>query len=100
MSRNIEYSITNIEELKTNFEKNNSLILENLKKLEKEYNNMSEVLSTPNSNKIIPELYDIIKKYDDIVTYKGIYFYNVFKITIKEYNQFVNELSQRVEGGE
>ena len=61
---------------------------------------MNEVLSTPNSNKMVPELYSIIKKYDDMVTNRGAYFDNVFKTAITEYNQFINELSQSVKGGE
>ena len=98
MNKNIEYSIADIEELKKKFDKNNSQILEKLKILEKEYLNIDDVLNTPNSNKIMPELYNIIKKYDSIVTNQGVYFDSVFKTTIDEYSKFVNDLSNTIEG--
>ena len=100
MNKNIEYSIDSIEELRDKFEKNNSLIIDKLKVLEKEYNEISEVLSTPNSNKTMPELYSMIKKYDNITSRNGRYFDSVFNTAIKEYSNFINELKISVGGEE
>lgn len=98
MSKNIEYSISNIEDLKNNFDKYNSLISENLSKIEKEYLNITDVLSTPNSNVIVPELYNLVKKYNDIVTSNGISFNKSLDTAIKEYSEFVNQLKETVRG--
>ena len=98
MKKNIEYSIANIEELKNDFDKYNSLISENLAKIEREYLNISDVLSTPNSNKIMPDLYKLVKKYDDIVKNKGIAFNKSLDTAINEYNEFVNQLKETVRG--
>ena len=98
MNKNIEYSITNIEELKNNFDKYNSLITENLSKIEKEYLNITDVLSTPNSNVIVPELYNMVKNYNTIVTKNGISFNNSLDTAIKEYSEFVSQLKETVRG--
>ena len=96
---NINYSINNIQNLKKNFEENNNRILEKIKVLEKEYKDMKEVLSTPNSDKIMPQLSDLIKKYDENVTKNGLYFEKVFNTILKEYNEFMMETEKSV-GGE
>ncbi len=88
----INYSVDNVDKIKNIFEKNNNEILERLRILEKEYGNMKDVLSTPNSDKIMPELYYLIKNYDEEVTKKGIYFNKVFNTIIKEYENFGKEI--------
>ena len=95
---NIKYSINNIQEIKKRFEENNNLILEKIKILEKEYGNIKEVLSTPNSDKVMPELQGLIKKYDENVTDNGIYFDKVFNTIIKEYDEFMKETEESVGG--
>ena len=96
---NINYSINNIQNLKKNFEENNNRILEKIKVLEKEYKDMKEVLSTPNSDKIMPQFSDLIKKYDENVVRKGLYFERVFNTILKEYNKFMMETEKSI-GGE
>ena len=88
----INYFVGNISSVKKNFEKNNTEILERLRILEKEYDNMKEVLSTPNPDKIMPELYYLIKKYDEEITQRGLYFNKVFSTIIEEYDIFSKEI--------
>ena len=99
MSKNIEYIISDIEKLKNDFNKNNSLIIEKLRIIEKEYSNMSNVLSTPNSNKIIPEIYNIVKKYDNYVETNGSLLDKSLSLTVKEYNTFISGLQSSIKGG-
>lgn len=94
----IKYSVNNIVDIKNTFEKNNNTILEKLKELEKEYGNIKEVLSTPNSDKIMPELQELIKNYDNGVTEKGLYFDKVFNSIIKEYDEFMMKTGKAVGG--
>lgn len=96
--KNIEYSISNIQEFKKNFKENNNLILDNIKLLEKEFDSIGNVLSTPKSNEIMPELYLMIKKYDEMITNNGIYFDDVLNTAINEYSSFINELEMTLEG--
>ena len=98
MKANINYSITDIKNLKNNFKNNNSEIIEKLKILEREYTNMNDILSTPNSNKIIPELCRLIKQFDEYTTSSGLYFDGIFNTVIDEYSSFVAELSNSVRG--
>ena len=99
MNKNIEYTISDIEKLRNDFKKNNLLIIEKLKILEKEYSTISDVLSTPNSNNIMPELYNLIKRYDEYTTENGLYFDGVFNTAIDEYDNFIKELKDSIRGG-
>ena len=94
----INYSIKNFEEIRNKFIENNNLIKDTLKILEKEYSNMSDILNTPNSNKIVPELYKRMKDYDEMVNSKGMYFDKVFTTVINEYNEFIINTKNSIGG--
>lgn len=93
----IAYSIKAIESFKKSLEENNKNIIEKLGVLKNEYKNMSSILSTPNSNKIIPEIYDVVNKYDKYVKEKEMYFDKVLNVILTEYKEFNDELKNSVE---
>lgn len=95
----IAYSIKTIENFKKKFEENNNNISEKIDIIKREYKNMSNVLNTPNSSKIMPELYEMIDKYDKYVKDETVYFDKVFNTIITEYNSLVHEIKNKVEGG-
>ena len=85
--------------MKNVFEKNNSEIINCLNKLDKDYDDMSNVLSTPNSNKIIPTFQEYVREKKQYVNDKDNYFKNVLNTIVNEYNNFLDETEESVNGG-
>lgn len=86
-----------IAKLEAIFVENNQIILEKISILKDEYNNFSNVLQTPNSNKIVPELYDIICKQKDMIEEKDLFFRKSFKVIMKSYEKFWSDTKKSIE---
>ncbi len=94
----IKCTIDDIQKMKETIEKNNNDILECLKELDKNYEDMPNVLSTPNSSKMIPEFLDYVRKQEQFMIESGNYYKKVFNTIISEYNEFINETKEKVGG--
>ena len=97
-NRNIECSIDDIQRMKDVFEKNSDEIINILSIFEKELDDIPNVLDTPNSNKIMPEFLDYLKKQEINVNEKNGYFNKVFKTIIDEYDGFMKDTKESVGG--
>ncbi len=96
--RKIQCRVETISEVQKIFEENNNLLLDNLKKFEKELDNMKEVLNTPKSMKIISFFKEYVNQEEKEVLDKGIWFKNIFNNVIDEYQNFESEVSESVGG--
>ena len=97
--RDVKCTIDDIQEMSNVFEKNHSEIINTLKLFEKELVDMPNVLNTPNSSKIMPEFLEYLKKQEENVIEKDVYFKKVFKTIIDEYKEFMIDTKDSI-GGE
>ena len=84
----IKCTINDIINMKNVVEENNKEILECLKLMNKDYEEMPNILNTPNSSKIVPFMNQNIA-----------YYTKVFDTIINEYNEFMVDTQEKVGGG-
>lgn len=89
-SQNISCEVKDIEKMFSTFTKSNEIIMESLKEMKKEYSEISNVISTPNSNKIMPQICDFIFKYEKMTGENDVKFKNIFNTIIDEYSSFMS----------
>ena len=63
----IKCTINDIINMKNVVEENNNEILECLKLMDKDYEEMPNILNTPNSNKIIPRFQEYVKEQEQFM---------------------------------
>lgn len=95
----IKCTIDDISKMKNIFEENSNKILECLKLIDKDYEEMPNILNTPNSNKIIPRFQEYVKEQEKYMNQNVIYYTKVFDTIINEYNEFFVDTKEKV-GGE
>ena len=91
---NVMLKIDDIKKLKKSLNSNNKAIIDKLNVLKKEYRDIPNILNTPNSNMMIPELYKIVDKYDKYINEMDNYFNNA----INKYTELMNNIRTMVEG--
>ncbi len=96
-NESIKCTVQDIQRMQEVFEKNNSEILECLNKINKELEEMPNVLSTPNSNKIIPEFLNYGKNRYKFVSESSELFKKRFELIINEYSSFMEEVKDSIE---
>ncbi len=94
----VKYRISDIEKIRSEFEKNHSEIINALNCIENELESMPTVLNTPNSSKIMSDYLNYLKKEEIKINEKDVYFKNIFKTIIDEYNQYVTDTKKSIEG--
>lgn len=94
----IKCTINDISNLKDIIEKNSLEILDCLKKIDKDYEEMPDILNTPNSSKIVPKFVDYVKKKEKYITESNNYYKKVFDTIITEYNEFMTDTKEKVGG--
>ena len=94
----VECTIDDLKLLKEVLSKNNNELINILTKIGKEYDNMPEVLDVPNASKVISKFPKIIKEYYYLVDEKRKYFDIVLDTAIKEYSQFMDDVSKTIGG--
>ena len=94
----IKCTINDIINMKNVVEENNNEILECLKLMDKDYEEMPNILNTPNSNKIIPRFQEYVKEQEQFMNQNIAYYTKVFDTIINEYNEFIVDTKEKVGG--
>ena len=95
----IKCTINDIINMKNVVEENNKEILECLKLMNKDYEEMPNILNTPNSSKIVPRFQEYVKKQEQFMNQNIAYYTKVFDTIINEYNEFMVDTQEKVGGG-
>ena len=94
----IKYDQNSLDIVSNKFQNSNSMIIDNLESIKNELDELSNILYTPKSSRIIPEE---IKYLDEIITNtkeKDSYFKNTFNTIKNEYSLFNQEVNDSVGG--
>lgn len=94
----IRFESTNISNVQDKFKKENNELLQEIENFHKELYEISTILNTPRSSKVIPEQIEILERMEDYIKKQDVYFDNVFNIAKNEYNNFDQKVKSMVGG--
>ena len=94
----VKANLDSIENMHAQFKDENNKILNNIKLLKDELGSIDSIVSTPKSNDVIPKFIDCLNQNSDFITQKNETFDGYFEKIKKEYNDYINDVKEKVGG--
>ena len=94
----VKFNISNIKDVQAKVNSNNTQILEIIKQLSSELENIETILSTPKSRTYIPKYLEYFKSEEKYLTSAIAGYDTKFNSIINEYNNYVSNIKEMVGG--
>lgn len=92
----IKVNIENLQNIQDKIDKNNASILDNMKIIDKELEEITSILSTPKSTTVIPSFLEYWRGKEEFVQNQNDVYHHKFNNIINKYIEFSNEIEKMV----